>query len=167
MGQVATLTLGQPPFAALQLFHTEDVAPPEADLPALAAFAARAAHALRSAERVDHLEVELERTRSLLEVVAEAISRLSLAHTLETAVERIAELLQVEHVAVFLREDGRLRAAAARGSAAANEEVAQTPRRGAARAFARAGNAARECRWPRAGAGRCACRARREPAVAR
>ena len=39
------------------------------------------------------LEVELERTRSLLEVVAEAISRLSLAHTLETGVERIAELL--------------------------------------------------------------------------
>jgi serine phosphatase RsbU (regulator of sigma subunit) len=123
-GHVATLTLGQPSFAALQLFYAEDVAPPEADLPALAAFAARAAHALRSAEHVQALEVELERTRSLLEVVAEAISRLSLAHTLETAVERIAELLQVEHVGVFLREDGRLVAAAGRGAAAANDEVA-------------------------------------------
>ncbi len=125
LGQVATLTLGQPPFAALQLFHAEEVSTPEADLPALAAFAARAAHALRSAERVHDLEVELERTRSLLEVVAEAISRLSLAHTLETTVDRIAELLQVEHVGVFLREDGGLRAAATLGEAAANDDVAQ------------------------------------------
>ena len=124
VGRVATLTLGQPPFAALQLFYAEDVAPPEADLPALAAFAARSAHALRSAERVHELEVELERTRSLLEVVAEAISQLSLTHTLETAVERIAQLLQVEQVGVFLREDDRLRAAAGRGDAAANEDVA-------------------------------------------
>ena len=122
--QVATLTLGQPPFAALQLFYGEDVAPPEAGLPALAAFAARAAHALRSAEQVQDLALELERTQALLEIVAEAISRLSLAHTLETAVERIAELLQVEHVGVFLRDDGKLHAAAGRGLAAANEEVA-------------------------------------------
>ena len=43
---------------------------------------------------------------------------------LETAVERIAELLQVEHVGVFLHEDGRLHAAAARGLRAANEDVA-------------------------------------------
>ncbi len=122
--QIATLTLGQPPFAALQLFFPEDVAAPEADLPALAAFAARAAHALRSAERARDVELELERTRSLLEVVAEAISRLSLAHTLQTAVERIAELLQVDQVGVFLQEDGRLRAAAGRGHAAADDDVA-------------------------------------------
>ena len=57
-------------------------------------------------------------------MVGEAISRLSLAHTLETAVERIAELLQVEHLGVFLRDEGRLHAAAGRGLAAANEEVA-------------------------------------------
>ncbi len=84
---------------------------------------ARTAHALRSAERVQELDQELERTRSLLEVVAEAISQLSLAHTLETAVERIAGLLQVEHVGVFLREDGRLHAAAGRGVAATDERV--------------------------------------------
>jgi serine phosphatase RsbU (regulator of sigma subunit) len=121
--QVATLLLGQPPFAALQLFYPEAGATPEADLPALAAFAARAAHALRSAERVQDLELEVERARSLLELVADAISRLSLAHTLETAVERIAELLQVEQVGVFLHEDGELRAAAGR-HAADDEEVA-------------------------------------------
>jgi serine phosphatase RsbU (regulator of sigma subunit) len=121
---VATLALGQPPFAALQLFYTEDSVPVEAELPALAAFAARAAHALRSAERSAELEVELERTRALLEVVGEAIARLSLTHTLETAVDRIAELLQVEQVGVYLREDGRLFAAAGRSLARGHDEIA-------------------------------------------
>jgi serine phosphatase RsbU (regulator of sigma subunit) len=121
---VATLALGQPPFAALQLFYTEDSVPAAAELPALAGFAARAAHALRSAERAAALEVELERTRALLEVVAEAIATLSLTHTLETAVERVAELLQVEQVGVYLREDGRLFAAAGRALADGHEEIA-------------------------------------------
>ena len=44
---VTTLALGQPPFASLQLFFAEDAVPAEADLPALAGFAARATHALR------------------------------------------------------------------------------------------------------------------------
>jgi serine phosphatase RsbU (regulator of sigma subunit)/uncharacterized protein YigA (DUF484 family) len=122
--QVATITLGQPPFAALQLFYAEEAMPAEADLPALAAFAGRAAHALRSGERAREVELELDRTRSLLEVVAEAISRLSLAHTLETAVDRIAELLQAEHVGIFLKEGDDLLPAAGRGPAAGNEEVA-------------------------------------------
>jgi serine phosphatase RsbU (regulator of sigma subunit) len=121
---VATLPLGQPAFAVLQLFYTEDAAPAEAELPALAAFAARAAHALRSTERAANVELELERTRALLEVIGEAIARLSLAHTLETAVERIAELLQVEQVGVYLREDGRLFAAAGRGLAGGHDEIA-------------------------------------------
>jgi serine phosphatase RsbU (regulator of sigma subunit) len=122
---VATLTLGQPPFAALQLFYGEDSAPTEAELPALVAFATRAAHALRSGEQAQGVEVELERTRALLDIVSEAISRLSLAHTLETAVERIAALLQVEQVGVYLREDGRLFAAAGRGIAGGHDEIAQ------------------------------------------
>jgi hypothetical protein len=121
---VATLVLGQPPFAALQLFYTEDAVPAEAELPSLAAFAARAAHALRSAERAAELELELERTRALLEVIGEAIARLSLTHTLETAVDRIAELLQVEQIGVYLREEGRLFAAAGRGLAGGHDEIA-------------------------------------------
>ena len=44
---VATFALGQPPFAALQLFYTEDAVPAEVELPSLAGFAARAAQALR------------------------------------------------------------------------------------------------------------------------
>jgi serine phosphatase RsbU (regulator of sigma subunit) len=121
---VVTLALGQPPFAALQLFYTEDTVPPEEDLPALARFAARATHALRSAERAADVELELNRTRALLEVVGEAIARLSLAHTLETAVERIAELLQVQQVGVYLMEGGRLFAAAGRGLAVGHDEIA-------------------------------------------
>jgi serine phosphatase RsbU (regulator of sigma subunit) len=123
---VATLALGQPPFAALQLFYTEDAVPVEAELPSLAAFAARAAHALRSAGHAAELEVELVRTRALLEVVGEAIARLSLTHTLETAVERLGELFAVEHVAVYLRAgEDRLTPAAGRGLAGPHARVAE------------------------------------------
>ena len=64
----------------------------------LASFAVRAAHALRSSERAREAGFELERSRALLEVVGEAISRLSLSHTLETALERLAELLGTDRV---------------------------------------------------------------------
>jgi serine phosphatase RsbU (regulator of sigma subunit) len=118
-----TLPLGQPAFATLQLFYPEEAVPQETELAALAAFAARAAHALRAGERSRDLELELERTRALLEVVGEAISQLSLAHTLETAVERIVELLQIEQVGVYLHEAGGLVAAAGRGLADGHEEI--------------------------------------------
>lgn len=113
--EVVTLPLGQPAFAVLQLFYGEGTAPAEAELAALAVFAARAAHALRSGERAASVELELTRTRALLEVVSEAVSRLSLSHTLETAVDRVAGLLQVERLGVYLRDDGELAIAASRG----------------------------------------------------
>ena len=53
--------------------------------------------------RARTLELELERTRALLAVVGQATAQLSLAHTLETAVERVAELFGVERVAIYLR----------------------------------------------------------------
>ncbi len=125
LANVVTLPLGEPPFAALQLFYPDDAPPGAAELNGLGAFAARAAHALRSAERAENLDSELSRTRSLLEVVSEAISRLSLAHTLETAVERSAELLQVAQVGVHLREGGKLFAAAGHGVAGGHDEIAE------------------------------------------
>jgi len=121
---LATLTLGQPTFGVLQLFYLEEAAPGDAELTLLAPFAARAAHALRAGERAREVEAELERTRALLEVVGAAIAQLSLAHTLETAVGRIAELLHVDQVAVYLLEDGRLREAAGRGATEGHEDVA-------------------------------------------
>src|SRR4029077_8899643 len=75
-------------------------------------------------ERSRDVELELDRTRALLDVVGDAISLLSLAHTLETAVERIAELLQIDQVGVYLHEDGRLVAAAGRGRGGGHEEIA-------------------------------------------
>jgi len=121
---VATLPLGEPAFAALQLFYGVGAEPPADALPALTAFAGRAAHALRSAEQSAELVHELDRTRSLLEVVGEAISHLSLAHTLETAVERLGELLQIDQLGVYLVESGQLVPAAGRGLVRGHEEVA-------------------------------------------
>ena len=71
----------------------------------------------------------------------EATAELSLAHTLETAVERVAELLAVERIAVYLRADEDRLAA---GSRARPRRAARARRRAAARARAR----------PAAGAGR-------------
>jgi serine phosphatase RsbU (regulator of sigma subunit) len=113
----ATLQLGQPPVGALQLLFAEGQAPSEHELSLLATFGVRAAHALRASTRSRTVAAELERTRALLAVVGQAISQLSLAHTLETAVARVAELLGVDRLAVYLREDGRLYAAAGVGLA--------------------------------------------------
>jgi len=113
---LVTLQLGQPPLGALQLvFADED--PGEERLARLGIFAVRAAHALRASERRQTLAVELDRTRALLTIVGQAIAELSLAHTLETAVERVSELLGADRLAVYLVEDEgeRLEPAAARG----------------------------------------------------
>jgi serine phosphatase RsbU (regulator of sigma subunit) len=122
-GTVVTLPLGQPPFAVLQLLFDE--ARTDLDVAPLVAFAARLAHALRAADRSGDLELELGRTRALVEVVGEAISRLSLAHTLETTVERIAELLGIEEVGVYLLGETGLEAAAGRGLVEGHEAVAE------------------------------------------
>jgi serine phosphatase RsbU (regulator of sigma subunit) len=119
----ASIRLGQPPFGVLQLFYVEP--PTELDLAPLAAFGARAAHALRAGDRAREVELELDRTRALLSVVGEAISRLSLAHTLETAVERSAELLAIDRVGVYLLDNGRLLPAAGRALPAGHETIAE------------------------------------------
>jgi serine phosphatase RsbU (regulator of sigma subunit) len=121
----ATLQLGQPPVGALQLLFERVRTPAEADLAALATFGVRAAHALRIRARSRTVALELERTRALLAVVGQAISELSLAHTLDTTVERVAELLDADRLAVYLREEDRLSAAAGTGLAGPHVQVAQ------------------------------------------
>ena len=123
-GQLVTLQLGQPALGALQLCFRAGHEPDERHLEQLSSFAVRAAHALRSSERARESGLELERSRALLAVVGEAISRLSLSHTLDTAIERVAELLGSERVAVYLREDGATEVAACRGIAGPHEPVA-------------------------------------------
>src|SRR5581483_2501921 len=124
LADIVTMPLGQPTFAVLQLFYPGGTGPRDAELAALTGFATRAAYAMRAGERAEEVGLELERTRSLVEVVGEAIASLSLAHTLETAVERTAELLRIDQLGVYLLDRGRLFAAAGRGLAFGHEEVA-------------------------------------------
>jgi serine phosphatase RsbU (regulator of sigma subunit) len=126
-GALATLQLGQPPLGALQLVFGTELEPDDPMLARLGTFAVRAAHALRASERRRTLAVELERTRALLTIVGQAIAQLSLAHTLETAVERVSELLGAERLAVYLveGEGARLEPAAARGLAGPHVPVGE------------------------------------------
>jgi serine phosphatase RsbU (regulator of sigma subunit) len=109
--RTVVLPLGEPPTGALQLIYDGPVVP--ADESSLSAFAARAAVALRRARRAALVQDELRRSQTLIAVVGQAISELSLAHTLETAVERVVELTGSGEVAVYLREADRLTAPAA------------------------------------------------------
>ena len=121
--QLHTLALGEPPVAALQLAFDGE-ASAGADLEMLSPFAARAALALRRSRRVGLIALALKRSQTLVAVVSQAIARLSLAHTLETAVERVAELTSSGHVAVYLREGERLTSAASRGLAGPHTDLA-------------------------------------------
>src|SRR5947199_398172 len=120
----ATLQLGQPSIGGLQLLFLPDSEPSDIALATLATFGVRAAHALRASLKARTVALELDRTRALLAVVGQAISELSLAHTLETAVARVGELLDADRLAVYLREDDRLYAAAAIGLAGPHVRLA-------------------------------------------
>jgi serine phosphatase RsbU (regulator of sigma subunit) len=123
-GRVALVRLGDPPLGGLRLTF-RDARPSDEELERLAAFGARAAHALRAGERAAQRSQELERSRALLAVVGQAIAELSLSHTLDTAVDRVAELLGTPRAAVYLRTGAELEAAAARGLAGPHLRVAQ------------------------------------------
>ena len=71
-----------------------DDAPDAVQIARLTTFGVRVAHALRSSARARTLGLELDRTRALLAVVGQATAELSLAHTLETAVERLSRALR-------------------------------------------------------------------------
>ena len=112
---VVSLRLGEPARGALQLVLPAGTAPRPSELSDLAAFGVRAAHALRTAEAAVQSAEELERTRALVGVLGQAAARLSLSHTLETATERIAELLGTDRLAVYLGRGPGLQAVAQRG----------------------------------------------------
>ncbi|MDE3191617.1 MAG: SpoIIE family protein phosphatase, partial [Acidobacteriota bacterium] len=125
-GVSTALALGEPPVGFLQLLFAKGAEPGAAELGRLTTFGVRAAHVLRSGARARELELELERARALLTVVGQATSELSLAHTLDTAVARIAELLDIERVAVYLRGAGeRLTSAAGHALSGPHIRVAE------------------------------------------
>jgi serine phosphatase RsbU (regulator of sigma subunit) len=119
-----TLPLGEPPSIALRLSFDAD-AEAEPGLDRLASFGAGAAVALRRGRRAAEVESALRHSQTLVAVVGQAIAQLSLAHTLETAVDRLAELASSGQVAVYLREEGGLVAPASRGLAGPHEHVAE------------------------------------------
>jgi serine phosphatase RsbU (regulator of sigma subunit) len=121
----AALQLGQPPIGMLQLLFARGHDPTESDLAKLATFAVRAAHAFRASIRSRTVELELGRTRALLAVVGQAISQLSLSHTLETAVGHVAELLDADRLAVYLQEHARLYSAVDVGLAGPHARLAE------------------------------------------
>jgi serine phosphatase RsbU (regulator of sigma subunit) len=122
--RTATLPLGEPPVGALQLYFGEG-GPEDEDLELLSPFTARAALALRRSRRVGLITHALRRSQTVIGVVSQAIARLSLTHTLETAVDRIAELTGSAHVGVYLREGERLTAAASRGLEGEDTDLAE------------------------------------------
>jgi serine phosphatase RsbU (regulator of sigma subunit) len=122
---MATLALGQPSLGVLQLVFAPDVSPSPPELDLLGTFAVRAAQALRALDHARATSLELERTRALLGVVGQAIAELSLAHTLETAVARVSELLGAERVAVYLGDGNRLVLEAGRGVSSSALPVAE------------------------------------------
>ncbi len=122
---VASFALGQPPVGVLQLVFPAGTVLEQPELDRLTTFAVRAAQALRAGERARTMSLELERAEALLAVVGQAIAELSLAHTLETAVARVSELLRSDRVAVYLREGPRLHPEAGRGVGAAELAVAE------------------------------------------
>ena len=121
-----SLPLGQPPVGVLQLLFGPDDEPAPEQLTRLTTFGVRAAHALRTSSQAQSLALELERTRALLAVVGQATAELSLAHTLDTAVDRVAELIDVASVAIYLfTPDRQLAVAAERGVVGPHLRVAE------------------------------------------
>ena len=120
------LRLGEPPIGVLQLLFPAGEAPGPRELDRMTAFAVRAGQALRAAERVRSTAEELEQTRALLAALAEASEQLSLQHAVDTTIERVRDLVGTERLAVYLREDGRLAAAAAHGLAGPHVRVAES-----------------------------------------
>jgi serine phosphatase RsbU (regulator of sigma subunit) len=125
-GISVALPLGQPPVGVLQLLFAPDDEPTPEQLARLTTFGVRAAHALRTSSQSRSLALELERTRALLAVVGQATAELSLTHTLDTAVDRVAELLGVTSVAIYLLTPDRdLMVAAERGVVGPHLRVAE------------------------------------------
>ncbi len=122
---VVLIRLGEPAIGGFRLVFAPGEEPGADELAGLAAFGARAAHAVRAGERTSGLVQELEQSRALLAVVGQAIAELSLSHTLETAVDRVAELLDTDRGALYLRQAGGLETAAERGLAGPHLRVAE------------------------------------------
>ena len=110
-----THQLGEPPSGLLELVFPPELIPSSELVDQLGHFATRAAHALGASRRASRMQAELLQTRALLAVVGQANQKLSLEHTLETAIDQLGELLGSDRLAVYLLDDGGLTTVASRG----------------------------------------------------
>ena len=124
-GLVVALPLGLEPLGVMEARFGEEAHASEAQIQILQTLAARVAGVLEEAALRRDLAQELERTHALLSFSGEDISQLAVEPMLNAAVERIADLLGIERVAVYLNGEDGLRPAAARGLQGAHERIAQ------------------------------------------
>jgi serine phosphatase RsbU (regulator of sigma subunit) len=120
---VVSVSLGEPAIGVLQLVFSDD--PDEHVLAGLTTYALRAGQTLRAVDAVHEAARDLESTRALLAVVAQATAHLSLQHALSTAVEYMAALVGAERVAIYLSEGERLQTVASRHLAGPHALVAE------------------------------------------
>ena len=115
--------LGEPCVGGLRLVFDAGDEPSADELARLAAFGARRPRGPRG-RRTSDLTQELERSRALLRSSGRR-SPSCRSRTLETAVDRVGELLGTDRAAVYLRQAGGLEAAAERGLAGPHVRVAE------------------------------------------
>jgi serine phosphatase RsbU (regulator of sigma subunit) len=118
------LPLGLEPLGVLEARFGEGKEVSESELEALQTLAARVAGVLEEATRRRDLALELERTHALLSFTGQAMSELAVEPTLNTAMERIASLLGIERIAIYLYDEDGLHTAAARGLRGPHERIA-------------------------------------------
>lgn len=121
---VITLPLGLEPLGVLEASFNQEAQTGEGELEALRTLAARVSGVLEEAALRRDLVEELGRAQALLSFSGQAMSELAVEPTLNVAVDQIANLLGVERVAVYLKGEGGLRTAAARGLQGAHERIA-------------------------------------------
>jgi serine phosphatase RsbU (regulator of sigma subunit) len=120
---LVSVRLGEPAMGVLQLVFADD--PDENVVTGLTTFALRAAQTLRASDDARAVAGELDRSRALLALVAEASAELSLQHALGTAIDRLVMLVGADRVAVYLRDGKRLHTAATRNLSGPHGVVAE------------------------------------------
>ncbi|MGA9761500.1 MAG: SpoIIE family protein phosphatase [Gaiellaceae bacterium] len=124
-GLAVAFPLGLEPLGVMEARFSEEAHTSEAELQIVQTLAARVAGVLGEAALHRDLAEELERTQALLSFSGEAMSQLAVEPALNAALERIADLLGIKRVAVYLNGEDGLHTAAARGLQGAHERIAR------------------------------------------
>jgi sigma-B regulation protein RsbU (phosphoserine phosphatase) len=124
-GFAVALPLGLEPFGALEARFRRETEPSRGELETLQTLAARITGLLQDAERRRALAQELSRTKEILAFTGQTTTQLAVEPTLNAAMERIASLLGIERIAVYLCDEGGLATAVERGVEGPHQSVAE------------------------------------------